>query len=645
MGKLKKQSQFKFLFIFIFVFCLATSNLISSFNLKSRKKNDNINLNFNQLNMQLQLKIQTFSEFTDEFQNIEQKIPTYENFDKNNQYLYTTLTQINESLDSSKFRKEAKLNESSKKEKEEREETRTIYGYFNNSKKTMEFTSKKNKNNEKILIAEGMYKRTRYIQGWDKLRLKTFSSSNGNPLIQCYSAGFIEGAISVKEIFYYYNNIHIFFQRSKKSVDDIKNFYSVININLRERIQKENYQNKNLNDSEFNQLAYIACLLAQINGLYQGYNSQAEPDKKLDLLDFYFINSEGNFGDLKSYMKVNNMKFGSVQDFYKKENLIEFYNTSDINEIWKNLTKKGHCSAIIKMTETPDGKKDIIAGHNTWSDYSEMIRVLKITSFAFEGGKGIFNMNPRKITLSSYPGVLFSGDDFYLLDSKVGILQTTLNVINKFSYKDLIDMKNYIPEFMRLQICNFTSKSAKDWVETYKSFKNHMYITQWMVIDYNLLNKLNKGEEVNDGLVYLVEEAPKSILHKDLTKEILEKRFYGSFNLSYFPEHQSILGMSHYKNIDFFDKNYNPRYYILENLQGSVKDVNGFKNLMMYNGYGKSHSQIVDDPSLNDPNNGISARGDLAGSLHGGIDFKVIYLNIFFHLVTNLIYLTLEKDY
>lgn len=622
MGKLKNYKHFILLCIFIFGSCIPLSNLISTSNLKSGKKNDNINLNFNQMNMQLQLKIQTFTKFTEEFQNIEKNVPKYENFYSNDQNLYSKLIQINNFLDNSKLSKEANNKENSKKE--EQEETRRIYGYYNNSKKVMEFISKKNKENEKNLIAQGIYKKTRYAQGWDKLRLKTFSNSNGNPLLQCYSAGFIEGAISATEIFYYYTNIHIFFKKSKKSVDDIKYFYSVVNENLRERIKKENYQNKNFDDSEFKQLAYITCLLAQINGLYQGYNSQADSDKKLDLLDFYFINSEGNFGDLKAYMKVNNMKFDSVNDFYKKENLIEFYNTTDIQLIWKNLIRKGHCSAIIKMTETPEGKKDIIAGHNTWSDYSEMIRVLKFNSFAFEGENGIFNMQSKTINYSSYPGVLFSGDDFYLLDSKVGVLQTTLSVINKFSYKDLIDLKKYIPEFMRLQICNFTSNSAKDWVDTYKSFKNHMYITQWIVIDYNLLNKLNEGRKVNEGLVYLVEEAPKSILHKDLTKEILDKKFYGSFNLSYFPEHQSILGMSHFKNVDFFDKDYNPRYYILENMQESVKDINGFKKLILYNGYGKTESSIVDDPSLKDPSNGISARDDLIGSLHGGIDFKVI---------------------
>jgi len=623
--KINKNLKNFFLLLYILsTLCLLMNNFALSFRFNTDKKNDNININFSQLSMQMKLKIKTFTTFTEEFKQIENTTPIYENF-------YTTAfqTQSLETADIKNFLSFASTETNTKTKKqdtpnsEEKEETRKIYAYYHNDKKGLEFTSKLSKEHHHNLIAQGTYKKTRYIQGWDKLRIKTHSNKNGNPLLQCYSAGFIEGAISTKEIFYYYNNIHVFFKGANKSIEDIKNFYSVIDQNIRERIKTENIQNANLSDADFKQLAYIACLHAQINGLAQGYNSQAEPENKLTLLDFYFINSEGNFGDLKTYMKVNNMKFNSVQDFYSSENLNKFYNTSEIKKIWKLLIRKGHCSAVLKMVDTPDGKKDIIAGHNTWSDYSEMLRVLKFFSFAFEEHNPIFGMEPKTINYSSYPGVLFSGDDFYLLDSKVGILQTTLSVINKFSYKNLIDLKKYIPEFMRLQITNFSSKSAKEWVDNYRSFPNHMYITQWIVIDYNVLKKLNEGQGVKEGLVYMVEEAPKSILFKDVTEEVIQKGYYGSFNLSYFVEHQKILGMTHYKEVDFFSKEYNPRYYLLQHLQNGVKDLESFKDLIMYNGYGKKHPFVEEDPSISDPSNGISSRDDLAGILHGGIDFKV----------------------
>ena len=44
-----------------------------------------------------------------------------------------------------------------------------------------------------------------------------------------------------------------------------------------------------------------------------------------------------------------------------------------------------------------------------------------------------------------------------------------------------------------------------------------MYITQWMVIDYKVLDQMNKGEKVDKDLMYLVEEVPNSIKGEDIT--------------------------------------------------------------------------------------------------------------------------------
>ena len=582
------------------------SNLLSA-------KFDKKNLSFNQMassnlsssksEMSLQSKIQKYKQYSDELFAINKLQPAISK-------LFTE--SKSENLEQTFLGHDKNTNEN-----------KQIYAYFDRHNKKVRYLKEKNKDLKDDLISYGKFQRRRYMEGWDKLRLKTYSTFN--PLLQCYTAGFIEGALMAKEIQYYFKNLHIFFRGKEETIDKIKKFYSLLDKNIQDRMKGNNFNN--LKENEFRNLAYISCLHAQINGLHKGYNSEIDDEHKLDLYDFYFINSEGNYGDLKSYMRVNNMKFNSDEEFYKDENLKEFYNTNDINKIWKDLINHGHCSAIVKLVKDKSGKYDIFAGHNTWSDYSELIRTLKVNTFAFEGDNrdSIFGMKPITINFSSYPGVLFSGDDFYLTDRKIGLIQSTLSVINKFSYKNILDLKEYIPEFMRLMIVNFTSNSAVEWVKNYKSFKNHMYITQFTIVDYNLLERINKGEKIDSGLVMLTEEMPRSILSKDLTKEVLEKGYFGSFNIAYFPQHLRTAGMSHYQKIDFYDKSHNPRYYILEKLAQTVNDLDSFKKLMMYNGFNKKNPNIEDDPSSNDPENGISSRGDLSnqGEYHGGIDFKV----------------------
>lgn len=476
-----------------------------------------------------------------------------------------------------------------------------------------------------LLAAQGEFQRTRYQTGWDKLNIKTYSEVN--PLIQCWSAGFIEGLLSFKEISHYYHNIHIFFLNDEQSITKIKEFYRNVDKRIREKMELQNINN--LSQQEFRKWTYTTCLHAQIEGLHAGYNTIADEKEKLDLLDFYFINSEGNFDDLKYFMQINNMNICDKTQFYTNENLQKVYNTTNIEQIWKRLIDNGHCSALVKLTKTkePNSDKiiyDLIGGHNTWSAYCEMMRTLKYMEWAFEGDNISIGFVPRTISYSSYPGVLFSGDDFYLLDSKITILQTTLSALDKFAYKDLIDTEEYIPEFMRLMTTNFMSDSGEAWVHNYKNYTNHMYITQWLVLDYNQLDSLNQGN-IPTNMVILLEEVPGHFKSLDITDKILKDSYFGSFNLVYFEEHKDVLGLTKFKGVEFTSERLNPRFYILRQFQNKINNYKDFEHVIQYNGFKKFNVNIPKDPSFNNPTNGISARGDLTANqeLHGGIDFKV----------------------
>jgi hypothetical protein len=467
------------------------------------------------------------------------------------------------------------------------------------------------------VVAEATYVRSRFEVGWDKLNIKTFESHN--PILQCYAAGVLEGTLTHEEINYYFNNAKVFFMGEENTIHDIKDFYGKIDMNLKERI---NGSKDGLSQTEILRLSYISCLHAQIVGLHAGFSKNSDTPR--DLLDFYFLNSEGNFGDLKSFMAINKMDISDTSKFYTNENLKKVYDSDEIEKIWKDLVKNGKCSAIIKLIKDGSGKYDLIAGHNTWTEYCEMLRSLKYFEWAFEGSQQGIGMKPRIVSFSSYPGVLFSGDDFYLLNSKVALLQTTLSTINKFAYKNLINVKRYIPEFMRIMISNFMSDSGKEWVQTYKSWPDHMYITQWVVIDYDVLGKMNSGGS-SEGLVYLVEEVPGDIFVDDISNVIKEKTYFGSFNIAYFPQSSRILGMDNFQ-VDFYSAENDPRKYILDKLQSTINDVESFKKVIQYNGYKNPDPRVPNDPSLNDPSNGISSRGDLvpgSTSFHGGVDFKV----------------------
>lgn len=81
----------------------------------------------------------------------------------------------------------------------------------------------------------------------------------------------------------------------------------------------------------------------------------------------------------------------------------------------KRVTGSGSCSAIIKVLP---GNSDLLVGHNTWTSYINMIRIFKRYELRYQVSTLDTGLIPGHTQVfSSYPGRLYSGDDFYLLSS------------------------------------------------------------------------------------------------------------------------------------------------------------------------------------------------------------------------------------
>lgn len=537
-----------------------------------------------------------------------------------------------------------------------------LLAYFNHEKEEIILTNTKEVN-YKLIAKVNYIKSINNSEGWNKLHIKTYNDKEGvvNSLLQCYTAGYLEGFISFDDISNYFNNIHVFFRDySKESLDNLYKIYDLVYNSLIKKLESPEFLNdlEKKTQQEKEQWNYYFCILMQLDGLVNGYNSNIEDNniqnlkKKLSLLDFLLINSEGNYGDIKSVIEMSDIKKYDLADnidFSSKETLEKVFNTSDINKIWRNMLKHSHCSVIVKLVKDMNGKYDIFAGHDTWSSYAELVRTLKTYDFAFDSEfyKNHENtsdyaiqdpliINQRKrISFSSYPGVLFSGDDFYVLDSNIVLLQTTLNVLNQYRYQKLIDFENYVPEFMRLMAINYTATSGKNWADLYKSSKNSLYITQWIVVDYKELEKVNNLNNNLDSdfnnlknIAFLLEEIPRNIFVKDVTKELFKNTYLGSFNLPAFSESLEILGYNKLRfNLD--NPDINDRGFILKNINSSIIDSNSFALAISHNRYNTSSvGNFINDPSIRDPSKAMMARYDLtddtSDNYFGGIDYKFV---------------------
>jgi len=89
----------------------------------------------------------------------------------------------------------------------------------------------------------------------------------------------------------------------------------------------------------------------------------------------------------------------------------------------------GRCSALIRLLP---GNADVLVAQDTWAGLNSMLRIYKLYDLPFamsgnEAGSARRSVVPAsRVSFSSYPGVLNSGDDFYLLSSGLVQLETTI---------------------------------------------------------------------------------------------------------------------------------------------------------------------------------------------------------------------------
>ena len=99
----------------------------------------------------------------------------------------------------------------------------------------------------------------------------------------------------------------------------------------------------------------------------------------------------------------------------------------------------------------------------------------------------------HSVSFSSYPGVILSGDDFYVLSSGLVVQETTNQDHNMTLYKD-IRADNMIFEFARNVIANRLADSGEEWTDLFGQYNSGTYNNQFMIVDYKTVQKRHKTQ-------------------------------------------------------------------------------------------------------------------------------------------------------
>jgi hypothetical protein len=280
----------------------------------------------------------------------------------------------------------------------------------------------------------------------------------------------------------------------------------------------------------------------------------------------------------------------------------------------KRLAKFGHCSAFIRVT---DGNSDLMIGHTTWNDYSQMTRIWKYYNFPLPGADTM----SMKVSMSSYPAAVTSMDDFYVLDSGLAVMETSLELINLFNWDKITDFPGapHIPNFVHVMAVNRLAKTSAHWARLYSRQNTGTYNAQWMVVDYN---NFVSGQPVADNTLWLIETIPGMIHKEDISSNLRHFGYWASFNRPYFDDVREESGQAAAQKShgDMYSWHDAPRAKIFRNTVPGVEGLFDMRTLMNRNLYPYAGVEP------NEPGHEISARMDLSPTQpipNGGIDAKV----------------------
>ena len=476
-------------------------------------------------------------------------------------------------------------------------EEEIIYNVYY-SKTSGKYTVKKSDKIDNSAIASATYINSYETKGWDFLRISSYDSDNNtySDSNKAYAMGYVEGIINNQRIYQIYRNLLYFSYYKDGNIipDNLKEFMSK---NL--EYMKKTCLEKKDKDIYWEHVYYI---YQQMLGLYEGYNSACDENKKLGFIDFQLVVANSDMEDAINY-----------KDKSRRPNFKNM--TSDEIRLYTDLHT--HCSALVKAA---NDFSDIWFGHNTWTTYGAMIRTFKEYRFVTNA----HNEKSKVVAFSSYPGSLSSVDDFYYTDSKLVVMETTNSNLNDTLY-DLLS-PNTLLTWVRVILANRLASSGEDWLNLFKRENSGTYNNQYMVLDLNKID-INK-KDIKDKALMIIEQIPQYTESKDVT-QYLRKGYWPSYNIPYSRNIFEISGFVEtikekpdlYDSYDYSGSN---RPKIFRREQSNINSTDDFKKMMRYNKYEEDPSSQMNAAWTIASRYDLNTKGIGKNLCYGAIDVKFI---------------------
>jgi hypothetical protein len=328
----------------------------------------------------------------------------------------------------------------------------------------------------------------------------------------------------------------------------------------------------------------------------------------MDEIDHWVVQSEGDLGDASHV--IGRYASGSSGPTVHRGPM-DLGDDAEANE---------HCTGLIKLTKD---YSDIYFAHDAWSNYLDMFGTLKdyrlpVSAFA-----------SQQVVMSTRPGKLSSYDDYYITDTGLFILETTMSVFNQDLYQ-YVGPSTLFTWFRAIH-ATWTAHNGSEWTSTFIRHNSGTYNNQYLVLD---ANKFERFKRPTQDLLWVIEQFPGDNWRSaDITERLVNDLFVLSINKPSFPELYEIAGYPEQVAAAGATGNYwtyetSARYLLIQREAPRLEAFEDFQKFMRYNNWRRDLFSNGDSAQM------ISARADLRSyknpygpvRMSGGMDSKTARL-------------------
>jgi len=398
-------------------------------------------------------------------------------------------------------------------------------------------------NNNPLVIKKGVarayYRPDLSQNGWAVLEVET--QAEFPDIVQAKAAGYLEGSLTWQMIYWHWKNTVENTCNGRKKFCDKLRKYLEENADEIKRIAKREDEV----DPFWHQ---VNMFYTQLKALEDGWRfgvKRSRQDIDIPSVDFLWMNI---VPDLKDFER----KWNASNDFYPDKpplsaTLVKIINTNPINFV---------------LAQTTSGC------------YGSMLRILKRYNFGFHETEGDNNVlvNGKIIEFTSYPGSIYSQDDFYKITKKNSKPQTTvvgteLKNNNRQLWEKIMKTDQVLLG-ARVMAANRLANNSKIWHEVFSKYNSGTGNKQWLIISMN-----------NTSIEYgVIEQMPGIVSYDELSETLLSNSYWvGSSSPSL--EETAYISSNGARPAGG-DRSDNPVANVLHDRQENVTDVESLAELM-----------------------------------------------------------------